>query len=170
MHATLALNEITLDPCHANSFTPHPPRSILRTTRRIARFHARRSVVDVGAGLRLRLRRLGGREPGLLPSAFQRRHPAMAPSPRGRVAGADFDAVGVVALGFGAGEGSDFVVLLLLHENVRVAAGGLQVDDCGGAAAVDVRVEVVLFVLVEVGARVGGFVFEHLHEAVEARG
>ena len=100
----------------------------------------------------------------------------MAPPSRGRVARAGFDAVGVVVLGFGAGEGSDFVVLLfllLLLENVRVAAAaaaGLQVDDCGGPAAVDVRVEVLLFELVEVGARVGGFVFEHLHEAVEARG
>ena len=34
----------------------------------------------------------------------------------------------------------------------------------------DVGVEVLLFELVEVGAWVGGFVFEHLHEAVEARG
>ena len=92
----------------------------------------------------------------------------MAPSPRGRVAGADFDAVGVVVFGVGAGEGSDFVMLLI--ENVRVAAAGLQVDDCGGPAAVDVRVEVLLFELVEVGARVGGFVFEHLHEAVETGG
>ena len=88
---------------------------------------------------------------------------------RGGVAGAGCDAVGVVELGFGAGEDLDFVVSLLsLLEDVRVAAvGRLQVDDCGGPAAVDVRVEVLLFVLVEVGAWVGGFVFEHLHEAVE---
>ena len=161
------LNENTLAP------SCNPPRSILRTTRRVARFHAGRGVIDVGAVLRLRLllRRLRGREAGLLPSAFQRRHPAMAPPSRGGVARADFDAVGVVEFGVGAGEGSDFVVLLLLLiENVRVAAAGLQVDDCGGAAAVDVWVEVLLFELVEVGARVGGFVFEHLHEAVEARG
>ena len=92
----------------------------------------------------------------------------MAAPSRGRVARAGFDAVGVVVFGVGAGEGSDFVVLLLY--NVLVAAGGLQVDDCGGPAAVDVRVEVLLFELVEVGARVGGFVFEHLHEAVEAGG
>ena len=152
--------------------SPPPPGSILRTTRGIARFHARCSVIDVGAGLRLCLRRFSRREPSFLPSAFPRRHPAVAPPSRGRVAGADFDAVGVIVLGFGAGEGPDFVVLLLLHENVRVAAaaGGLQVDDCGGPAAVDVRVKVLLFELVEVGAWVGGFVFEHLHEAVEARG
>lgn len=55
---------------------------------------------------------------------------------------------------------------------VVVVAGacGLEVDDCGGPAAVDVRVEVLFFELVEVGAWVGGFVFEHLHEAVEGRG
>ena len=90
-----------------------------------------------------------------------------APS-RGRVAGAELDAVRVVELGFGAGEGFDCVLVLSLLEDVRVAtAGGLQVDDCRGPAAVDGRVEVLLFVLVEVGAWVGGFVFEHLHEAVE---
>lgn len=69
------------------------------------------------------------------------------------------------------------VVLLLLLEATAAAAaaavGGddfLDVDDGGGPAAVDGGVEVLLFVLVEVGARVGGFVLEHLHEAVEARG
>ena len=92
----------------------------------------------------------------------------MAAPSRGGVARADFDAVGVVVFGVGAGEGSDFVVSLI--ENVRVAAAGLQVDDGGGPAAVDVRVEVLLFELVEVGAWIGGFVFEHLHEAVEAGG
>ena len=154
-----------------------PPVSILRTTRRVARFQAGRGVIDIGAdvrglGLRLRLRRLGRREAGVLPSAFQRRRPAMAPSSRGGVGRAGFDAVGVVVFGFGAGEGFDSVdwLRLLLLENVLVAAAGLQIYDCGGPAAVDVRVEVLLFELVEVGARVGGFVFEHLHEAVEARG
>ena len=137
-------------------------QSLLRTTGQVTRFHARRGVVDIGAVavaiavlvLVLPLRRLlRRREAGFPPSAFQRGHPAVAAPSRGGVAS---DAIGVVVLGFGAGEGSDFV--------------GLQVDDRGGPAAVDVRVEVLLFELVEVGARVGGFVFEHLHEAVEARG
>lgn len=68
-------------------------------------------------------------------------------------------------------------VVLLLEATAAAAAaaavGGddfLDVDDGGGPAAVDGGVEVLLFVLVEVGARVGGFVLEHLHEAVEARG
>lgn len=65
------------------------------------------------------------------------------------------------------------VVLLLEATAAAAAVGGddfLDVDDGGGPAAVDGGVEVLLFVLVEVGARVGGFVLEHLHEAVEARG
>ena len=37
----------------------------------------------------------------------------MAPFARGGVARADFDAVWVVVLGFGAGEGFDFVEFLL---------------------------------------------------------
>lgn len=65
------------------------------------------------------------------------------------------------------------LLLLLLEATAAGAAAGgefLDVDDGGGPAAVDGGVEVLLFVLVEVGARVGGFVLEHLHEAVEARG
>ena len=138
----------------------HVCQFLLPTTGHVTRFDARRGVIDIGAVavavavLVLLLRRLlRRREAGFLASAFQRRHPAVATPSRGGVAS---DAIGVVVLGFGAGEGSDFV--------------RLQVDDRGGPAAVDVRVEVLLFELVEVGARVGGFVFEHLHEAVEARG
>lgn len=68
------------------------------------------------------------------------------------------------------------VLVLLLEATTAAAAAAdgrgafLDVDDGRGPAAVDGGVEVLLFVLVEVGARVGGFVFEHLHEAVEARG
>ena len=51
-----------------------------------------------------------------------------------------------------------------------VVVAGLDVDDCGGPTAVDVQVEVLFLQLVEVGAWVGGFVFEHLHEAVEGGG
>lgn len=58
----------------------------------------------------------------------------------------------------------------MLLEATTAAGGFLGVDDGGGPAAVDGGVGVLLFVLVEVGARVGGFVLEHLHEAVEARG
>ena len=59
---------------------------------------------------------------------------------------------------------------MLLKATTTAAGGFWDVDDGGGPAAVDGGVEVLLFVLVEVGARVGGFVLEHLHETVEARG
>ncbi len=93
----------------------------------------------------------------------------MPPFPRRVVPRAGFDAVGVVVVGFGAGDGSGCagVLLLLL---LLLIAGGLQVDDRWGPAAVDVGVEVLFFVLVEVGAWVRGFVFEHFHEAVEGGG
>ena len=91
---------------------------------------------------------------------------------RGGVARTGFDAVWIVELGFGARQGFDFVGLFLLGESVLVAtaAGGLEVDDCGWSAAVEGGVEMLLFELVEIRAWVGGFVFEHLHEAVEAGG
>ncbi len=90
----------------------------------------------------------------------------MPPFPRRVVPRAGFDAVGVVVVGFGAGDGSGCAGILLL----LLIDGGLQVDDRWGPAAVDVGVEVLFFVLVEVGARVRGFVFEHFHEAVEGGG
>ena len=66
-----------------------------------------------------------------------------------------------------AGEGADLAVVGVERLVVVGGACGLEIDDCGGPTAVDVRVKVLFFELVEVGARVGGFVFEHLHEAVE---
>ena len=69
-------------------------------------------------------------------------------------------------VGFGAGDDSDFIVEAVL----LVVAAGLEVDYCWGPTAVDMRVEVFFFVLVEVGAGVRGLVFEHFHEAVEAGG
>ena len=121
--------------------------------RHVPPLRAGRGVVHVREVLRLLARRLRrGREAGLFPGPLQRRNPTVSPLARRGVPRAGFDAVGVVVVGFGAGG-------LLL-----------QVDDGRGPTAVDVGVEVLLFVLVEVGARVRGFVFEHLHEAVEARG
>lgn len=62
-------------------------------------------------------------------------------------------------------------VAFVLLEASNTTAGDLDfldVDDGGGPAAVEGGVEVSAFELVEVGAWVGGFVFEHLHEAVKA--
>lgn len=89
----------------------------------------------------------------------------MAPLPRGVVPGAGYDAVGVVMVGFGAGYGFGRAVVFLLLLVARA-----KVDGCWGTAVVEGGAEVFLFVLVEVGAWVCGFVFEHLHEAVEGGG
>ena len=86
------------------------------------------------------------------------------------VTGTSLYAVGIVVICFWARYSFDFVVLLDAILTTTAASRGLDVHDCGGPTAVDVRVEVLFFVLVEVGARVCGFVFEHLHEAVEAGG
>lgn len=112
-------------------------------------FRTGRGVVDVGSV------DLDGCLCGFLPSASQGRHPALASFAR-------------------AGDCLGFTIVVhvavVLLEATTAAGGWLGVDDGGGPAAVDGGVEVLLFVLVEVGARVGGFVLEHLHEAVEARG
>ena len=91
----------------------------------------------------------------------------MAPFSSSVISGAGFDAVGVVVVGFRARYGSGFAVFLVKIIVVLVVTGW-GVDDCWGPAAVCLRAEVLLFVLVEVGAGIGGFVFEHLHESVEA--
>lgn len=75
--------------------------------------------------------------------------------------GAGDNPVGVRGVGFGAG--------LAVFLDVGLGAGG-EGDDGWGPAGVDLGVEVLLFELVEVGARVRGLVFEHLHEAVEGGG
>lgn len=93
----------------------------------------------------------------------------MAPIPRSMVSRAGFAAVGVVVVGFCAGDGSRSAMFLVRIVVVLLTAG-LEVDDCWGPAAVDLRVEMLLLELVEVGTGVGGFVFEHLHESVEAGG
>ena len=139
----LLLSHVASLTCLPASLSP----LFLRTLGHVARFGARSRVVDVGQAVRAPARRLGGREAGLPPRALQRRHPAVA---------ALADAVRVLVVGDGADVGGFL--------------GRLQRHDGGGPAAVPVRVEVLLFELVEVGAWVGGFVFEHLHEAVEARG
>lgn len=96
----------------------------------------------------------------------------MASLPRGVVTGAGLDAVRVVVVGFGAGDGFGravcFLLSLLLLLSLLIARG--QVDERWGPTAVEGGVEVFLFVLVEVGAWVCGFVFEHFHEAVEGGG
>lgn len=101
----------------------------------------------------------------------------MASLPRGVVAGAGLDAVRVVVVGFGAGDGFGraavwflLLLLLLLLSLLSLLIARGQVDERWGPTAVEGGVEVFLFVLVEVGAWVCGFVFEHFHEAVEGGG
>lgn len=96
----------------AHKGTPQPS---LRTIQRrpVTPLRAGRRVIHVRQILRLLARRLRrGRETGFFPSAFQRRHPAMASLAGGVGARAAFDAVGIIVVCCCAGEGADLGVVV----------------------------------------------------------
>ena len=80
----------------------------------------------------------------------------------GLVPRAGSDAVRVAGIGSCARHGWSFVAVLVV--------AGLDADDGRRPTAVNLRIKVFLFELVEIRARVRGLVFQHLHEAVEGGG